>query len=1113
MKKVKILMLACSMLVFGLAGCNFDSDSPDSNNSPAPVQNGDKGGSTLPVNPEQPVYQDPVEIDTELLAAYDNLAILVDRAQILADKAEEGDETGDYEAGALAPLTAEIKVAKELLDADDADKEALKLERLALVTALNDFFAKKNLPSWSVIFERSELPDQSRVKIIWEKDEDALNLSCVSNFDSFVIDDVPAHIYWPDNANQLIKDEKTIVWAPAFTPEAFEKGSHVLTFQIVCANNSDTEKYDFTFAYDLENEAAEKTEIKPLYMDIHYYKPTVADVLPKLESVLAEAKEMLNKAEEGEGYGEYETGSKAVLDAAIAQAELAKNAEKASQVEDAVKTLKEAVENFAAKKNIPGWKFQFKRLEGTDQTEIDIIWEDDQDALTEDAIKKENASFVLDGKVSNGFWAADGKTSGVEDKTLFYKPLFNEFYNPGPHTFEFTVIQPPKDGEKHQKEWKVTLKYNPAVTVAQNTAFNLTNVDVSYVKHDWAAEAKVLLKAALDSAEEFAEKAAATGDEDNIYYETSDIDTFRTAISAANGVKENSFATEDEVEAAIKALSEAKESLKAAKKIRMWNVEFLRRTDDQTTVTIYWQNDEYKLENAENSVVDEEGKPSVKSFRIDEVVAGQYWPGTSMGNTKNENFITLVPTFAAPALNNGSHTLYFTLVKAEDEYEIEVPFTLSGESNTDECAAEIADVIVKKVDPAVKAAKLLKKAKEAFQTLIEKTKQLAASLNPAAYEEGAVDSYKAAISAAENEGKTAESIEEVKAAEKALSDAEKTLFSKKLIESGDVKLLRRTKDQTTVTIYWQKDEYKLEDARNAVIDENGAHSSAAFRVDDTVSHTYYPDGAADFITESNYIALKPAFHEPALHNGSHTLYFTLVKGEDEYEIEVPFTLSGKSDTDECEAEIGQVKVSKVDPAVKAKDAFKTLIEKAKTFVASLNPDAYEEGAVDNYKAAISEAENAVKTAESIEEVKAAEKALSDAEKTLFSKKLIEKWEVEIRHHDGDQYEVVVSWAKDDFAIDLDSVSNGNATFVTDGKPSHTYWPADKNKVESNRVIFNPANDQLKDNDALGEHTLVFDLKPLGSDKVYDITVSYSLDSVNSWATILSTIVKERSEEN
>ena len=108
--------------------------------------------------------------------------------------------------------------------------------------------------------------------------------------------------------------------------------------------------------------------------------------------------------------------------------------------------------------------------------------------------------------------------------------------------------------------------------------------------------------------------------------------------------------------------------------------------------------------------------------------------------------------------------------------------------------------------------------------------------------------------------------------------------------------------------------------------------------------------------------------------------------------------------------------------------------------------------------------------------------------------------------------VVVSWSKEEFAIKLDSVSAGNATFVTDGKASHTYWPAGDNKEEANRVIFNPANNQLKDAAALGEHNLVFDLKPIGSETVYDITVVYNLAENNSWAEIISTTVTERSGE-
>lgn len=145
-------------------------------------------------------------------------------------------------------------------------------------------------------------------------------------------------------------------------------------------------------------------------------------------------------------------------------------------------------------------------------------------------------------------------------------------------------------------------------------------------------------------------------------------------------------------------------------------------------------------------------------------------------------------------------------------------------------------------------------------------------------------------------------------------------------------------------------------------------------------------------------------------------------------------------------------------------------------------------------------------------MKSAGSALENAVAAFHVSEKIENWKVEIRQHDGDQYTVVVSWAKAEFAINLSSVSEGNATFVTDGKASHVYWPPENNKEEPNRVIFNPANNQVAGADALGEHQLVFDLKPIGSDTVYDITVDYRLNENNSWAEIISTKVTEKSGE-
>ncbi|MBQ9280586.1 MAG: FIVAR domain-containing protein [Treponema sp.] len=900
MKKVTNLIFGVTILALGLAGCSSGSDSSDS----APVSN------ASPVKPVSPEDSNPSMVDIELISAQDALQSMVEKAAVFAEKAVEGENIGEYAEGAIASLYESIEKAKTFLGSED--KTALKSQRLALASALVQFFSQKNLPTWNLIFEKGADGDQSRIRIQWEDDADALTLDAVAGFESFVIDGNPAHIYWPDTANLLDSENKSVQWAPAFTGEEFAEGFHELKFRFIRESGDETEKWDVTFDYDLDKNAVEDDVISPIFMDITLYKPTVADLLLELEPIVSGAKESLEKAEEGNGLGEYEPGAKDELNEAISLAEAVRNASQPSEVEEAIKNLLAAVDEFAMKKNVPHWSFKFSRLEGTDQTKIEISWNEDEDALSEEAIQKVNDSFVLDGKAANGFWAADGITSGVDEgsKTLFYKPLFNDFYVSGEHVLTFGIKQPLKDGEKHPNDWVITLKYNPSSTVQMNTAFTLTYTDISYVKHDWAAEAKKSLEDAVAKAEDFADRASSTSSEtDNVYYADSDIAAFKDAIEEAKDLLVNDSTSEDDVEAEIESLSMAVATLKNAKKIKMWSVELLRRTNDQTTVTISWQ------------------------------------------------------------------------------------------------------------------------------------------------------------------------------------------------------------DST----------YKLTDARNAVVDSDNGHSFRAFRIDDVVSHTYYPDGNEDFVTADSYISLKPAFHEPSLLNGSHTLYFNLVAGEgdnaEEYEIEVPFTLSGNSNTDECEAEIDTVKVSKLAPEVKAarqlqkaKDELQAQIDEALILAGNADASKYEDGAVDALNAAISTAKAAKNTAETVDSVKSAESALENAVAAFHVSEKIENWKVEIRQHDGDQYTVVVSWAKAEFAINLSSVSEGNATFVTDGKASHTYWPAENNKEEPNRVIFNPANNQVAGADALGEHQLVFDLKPIGSDTVYDITVDYRLNENNSWAEIISTKVTEKSGE-
>ena len=267
---------------------------------------------------------------------------------------------------------------------------------------------------------------------------------------------------------------------------------------------------------------------------------------------------------------------------------------------------------------------------------------------------------------------------------------------------------------------------------------------------------------------------------------------------------------------------------------------------------------------------------------------------------------------------------------------------------------------------------------------------------------------------------------------------------------------------------------------------------------------------ADFVTSDKYVSVKPAFHAPALLNGNHTLMFTVLADDgNEYDVTVTFALAGATDNDEAQAIVDDVVIKKADKTAKLKAKFEKEIAAAHTLHDTSNADEFTEGALEILAQAITDAETVLESAATEEEVTNGREALASAVATFHSSEKIANWKFEYRQHDGDQYTLTVSWASPEWAIDLSSVSNGNATFVTDGKASHTYWPAENNKVESNAVIFNPANNQVAGNDALGEHTLVFDLKPLGSDTIYDITINYRLDALNSNVTIISSSVVER----
>lgn len=592
--------------------------------------------------------------------------------------------------------------------------------------------------------------------------------------------------------------------------------------------------------------------------------------------------------------------------------------------------------------------------------------------------------------------------------------------------------------------------------------------------------------------------------------------TFKTAIDSAKEEITNEDNNEDAVNSAIESLNAASEIIKTDG-IEKWDVSISRGgNSDQSVVKFFWSNETYALD--ETKLVFD-GTTKFKAFTIltgeTKVTSHNFWPNQPV--VEGKSLITN-PAFAEDALAVGEHTLFVTVSTGDndDEYEIKVPFSFESAYNaeeTDESAksAKIGNIEISLVDKRIKARETLQKEINAATFTLN-------NANSAKFEEGALDEYQQAIQTAQNalENLQSESatLEDINTAINSLKNATELLQSKKLISKWDVEILRRTNDQSTITVKWQAEEWKLNAKTSFVASQEGENMAyTAFKVDNTVSHCFYPDAEADFVTAENYVSVKPAFNEPALNNGNHTLKFTvLADDENEYEITVSFTLAGTSNTDETQAVIDDVEVNPVDKLAKAKSAFLVQIEEAQTLLNSANENDYAEGALTTLETAITTARSSCTEATSIEQVQQAAQVFSQAVSTFKASAKIENWKVEVRQHDNDQYTVVVSWSKDDFKIKLDSVSNGNATFVTDGKPSHTYWPTENNKEEDYSVTFNPANNQLAGENALGEHTLVFDLQPVGSDTIYDITVVYNLTANDSWAQIISTTVTPRTQD-
>ncbi|MBB5219732.1 uncharacterized protein YjdB [Treponema rectale] len=614
---------------------------------------------------------------------------------------------------------------------------------------------------------------------------------------------------------------------------------------------------------------------------------------------------------------------------------------------------------------------------------------------------------------------------------------------------------------------------------------------------------KTELKAEIEEAEKIIKRSVYSNEAKTV---------FRAAIDTSIEEVEDKYDSEADVENARSALAAAKKEI-VENGIEKWDVSVAKGFEggDQSEVRIFWSDDNWAL--TPESIV-AEGTNKYTSFVITtgevSVTAGNWWP--SQPSVNGKTLITQPAFDRDTSLTVGTHVLTFTLAKGEDDYFVTVPFTLAVDEP--DAAAETGEIEIALIDPRIKA-------RAQVQKIIDAAAVVADNAKPSKYEEGAIDEFKAAIKTAEDSlallaGDDA-TLEAIKTVGENLAEAEAEFNAKKVIGQWDVEILRRTNDQTTVTVKWVDDAWKLHASRDgdvintSFVHEEGTNACTAFVIDETVSHVFWPDAAADFVTGDKYVSVKPAFREPALFNANHTLTFTVLADDgNEYDVTVTFAFAGKSNTDESQAIVDDVVIRKADKTEKLKAKLAKEISAAQTLYEDSDAADFADGAYGEFAAAIADASSVLENATTEDEVKTAMEVLSAAVAAFRSSEKIDNWKFEYRQHDNDQYTLIVSWASAEWAIDLNSVSNGNATFVTDGdKASHTYWPADQNKVESNRVIFNPANNQVAGENALGEHTLTFDLKPLGSDTIYDVTLRYRLDANNSYVTILEKSVTAR----
>ena len=607
---------------------------------------------------------------------------------------------------------------------------------------------------------------------------------------------------------------------------------------------------------------------------------------------------------------------------------------------------------------------------------------------------------------------------------------------------------------------------------------------------------KTELKAEIEEAEKIIKRSVYSNEAKTV---------FRAEIDTSIEEVEDKYDSEADVENARSALAAAKKEI-VENGIEKWDVSVAKGFEggDQSEVRIFWSDDTWAL--TPESIV-AEGANKFTSFVITtgevSVTAGNWWP--SQPSVNGKTLITQPAFDRDTSLTIGTHVLTFTLAKGEDDYFVTVPFTLTVDEP--DAAAEIGEVEITLIDPRIKVRAQVQKAINAAAVVADNAKA-------SKYEEGAIDEFKAAIKTAADSlallaGDDA-TVEAIKAVGENLAEAEAEFNAKKVIGQWDVEILRRTNDQSTITVKWADDAWKL-DSRTSFVHEDGTQAFTGFNIDGTVSHTFYPDGEAECVTADKYVSGKPAFHEPALHNGNHELAFTVLALDgNEYDVTVTFALAGNTDADETQALVDDVVIKKADKTAKLKVKFANEIDSAQKLYSESNAADFADGAYEEFASAISAARSLLESASSVDEVNTAMEGLSAAVSAFRSSEKIDNWKFEYRQHDGDQYTLTVSWASAEWAIDLNSVSNGNATFVTDGdKASHTYWPAENNKVEDNRVIFNPANNQVAGENALGEHTLTFDLKPLGSDTIYDVTLRYRLDANDSYVTILEKSVTPR----